>query len=228
MAPKTKQTKRDITSTGKDKQGARTKNGDKSKGISNMEMLAQERKLYLQNEYKILTEHMNTYTRMLEHYLQENRLLEKEAQQNQEDSNFYLSYITNHSWKCENLIITLNDQYHMNLSQVRKEQEKTISRYTEKEKELRDKLTSLETKCDLISKEVEDLQSVKDELEQKKKVKALEKELLATKVQHADQVHEVERKFLRAKADCETEFQQKTQVLTKTAEAAAVQSLIQY
>lgn len=231
MASKTKQMKQDTTRAGKNKQEARSKNGDISKGISDMETLVKERKLYLRKEYKILTEHMNTYMGRLEHFLQENKFLEKEAQRNQKESNAYLSYITKHSQKCQNLIITLNDQNHTDLSQVRMQKEKVISQYTEKEKEVRSALMNMETKYSLMKKEVEDLQPFQDpsvQLEQMKKIKELEKELLVTKIQHSDEMQKIKSRFLQAKADCEMDFHQKIQVLTKRAEEAAIQSLIQY
>uniref|UniRef100_A0A8C0EK95 Coiled-coil domain-containing protein 166 n=1 Tax=Bubo bubo TaxID=30461 RepID=A0A8C0EK95_BUBBB len=148
-------------SAGKNKQGVRTKNGDTSKGISDMEIRVKERKLYLQKEYKILTEHMNTYMGRMEHFLQENKFLEKEAKRNQEESNAYLSYIRKHSQKCQNLIITLNDQNHTDLSEVWMQKEKLISQYTEKEEEVRSALMNMETKYSLMNKEVEDLQPFK-------------------------------------------------------------------
>ncbi|XP_074746315.1 coiled-coil domain-containing protein 166 [Strix uralensis] len=218
-------------SAGKNKQGVRTKNGDTSKGISDMEIRVKERKLYLQKEYKILTEHMNTYMGRVEHFLQENKFLEKEAKRNQEESNAYLSYIRKHSQKCQNLIITLNDQNHTDLSEVWMQKEKLISQYTEKEEEVRSALMNMETKYSLMNKEVEDLQPFKYpslQLERMKKIKELEKELLATKIQHSDEMHEIKSRFLQAKADCETDFHQKIQVLTKRAEEAAIQSLIQH
>ncbi|XP_010300594.1 coiled-coil domain-containing protein 166 [Balearica regulorum gibbericeps] len=231
MASKTKQMKQDTTRTGKNNQGIITKNGDTSKGISDMEILVKERKLHLQKEYKILTEHMNTYMGRVEHFLQENKFLEKEAQRNREESNAYLSYITKHSQKCQNLVITLNDQNHTDLSQVWTQKEKLISQYTEKEKEVRSSLMNMETKYSIMNKEVEDLQPFKDpsvQLEQMKKIKELEKELLVTKIQHSDEMHKIKSRFLQAKADCEVDFHQKIQVLTKRAEVAAIQSLIQH
>ncbi|NWH45187.1 CC166 protein, partial [Fregata magnificens] len=231
MASKTKQMKQDTMRAGKNKPGIRTKNGDTSKGISDMEILVKERKSHLQKEYKILTEHMNTYMGRVEHFLQENKFLEKEAQRNQEENNAYLSYITKHSQKCQNLIITLNDQNYTDLSQVWVQKEKLISQYTEKEKELRSSLLNMETKYSLMNKEVEDLQPFKDpsvQLEQMKKIKELEKELLVTKIQHSDEMHKIKSRFLQAKADCEMDSHQKIQVLTKRAEAAAIQSLIQH
>ncbi|KAM6125761.1 coiled-coil domain-containing protein 166 [Pterocles gutturalis] len=231
MASKTKQTKQDSTSAGKNKQGESTKNGDTSEGTSNKETLAKERKSYLQKEYQILTEHMNTYMGRLEHFLQENKFLEKEAQRNQEESNTYLSYIKKHRQKCQNLIITLNDQNHTDLSQVREEKEQLISQYAEKEKEVRSHLTNMETKYSLMNQEVEDLEPLKYQsvqLEQTKKIKELEKELLVTKIQHSEQMHKIKSRFVQAKADCEMNCHQKIELLTKRAEEAAIQALIQH
>ncbi|KFP35169.1 Coiled-coil domain-containing protein 166, partial [Chlamydotis macqueenii] len=231
MASKTKQMKQDTIRAGKNKQGVRINNGDLSKGISNMEILDKDRKGYLQKEYQILTEHMNTYMGRVEHFLQENKLLEEKARQNQEETNAYLSYIKKHRQKCQNLIITLNDQNKTDLSQVWMQKEKVISQYTEKEKELRSSLMNVETKYSLMNKEVEDLQPFKSlsvQLEQTKKIKELEKALLVTKIQRSDEMHKIKSRFLQAKADCEMDFHQKIQVLTKRAEEAAIQSLIQH
>ncbi|XP_062426804.1 coiled-coil domain-containing protein 166 isoform X1 [Rhea pennata] len=229
MTSKKKKLKQDTTGAETNKEGLRTKNGDISKGRSPMEMLVRERKQYLQKEYKTLTEHMNTYMGRVEHFLHENDILEKEAQQNQEESNAYLSYITKYSQKCQNVIITLNDQNHTDLSQIGKQKEKLISEYTEKEKEIRNYLIDMETKYTLMNKEVEDLQPFKDlQLEQMNKIKDLEKELLVTRIQHSEQMHKIKSRFLQAKAACEAESHQKIQVQTKKAEEAAVQSLIQH
>ncbi|NXK26905.1 CC166 protein, partial [Arenaria interpres] len=231
MAPKTMQMKQDTARAGKNKQEVKTKNGDTSKEKNNTEILVEERKSYLQKEDKILTEHLNTYMGRVEHFLQENKFLEKEAQRNRDEGNVYLSYLTKHNQKCQNLIITLNEQNHTDLSQVWTQKEKLISQYTEKEKELRNSLMNMETKYSLMNKEVEDLQPFKDpsfRQEQAKKIKELEKELLVTKIQHSDEMHKIKSRFLQAKADCETDFHQKIQVLTKRAEEAAIQSLIQH
>ncbi|OPJ85840.1 mitogen-activated protein kinase 15 [Patagioenas fasciata monilis] len=112
-----------------------------------------------------------------------------------------------------------------------KEKEELISQYTEKEKEVRSRLTNVETKYSVMSKELEDLQPFRApslQLEQRKRIKELEKELLVTKVWYADQMHTIKSRFLKAKADCELDFQQKMQFLTKRAEEAAILSLIQH
>ncbi|NXI42144.1 CC166 protein, partial [Galbula dea] len=226
-ASKTKM-KQDSMRAGKNKQGEGTKNGNIFKGITDMEILVEDRRSHLQKEYKILTEHMNTYMGKVEHFLQENKFLVKEAKQNQEESNAYLSYIKKHSQKGYNLIITLNDQNHTDLSQVWMQKDKLISQYTEKEEEVRSSLLNMETKYSLMNQEAEDLQLFKHQQEQVKKIKELEKELLVTKIHHADEMHKIKSRFLQAKADYNMDFQQKIQVLTKRAEAAAIQSLIQH
>ncbi|NWW53653.1 CC166 protein, partial [Pedionomus torquatus] len=231
MSPKTKQMKQDTACAGKNKQEVKTNNGDISKGKNNTEILVEERKLYLQKEDKILTEHLDTYIGRVEHFLQENKFLEKEAQRNREEGEAYLSYLTEHNQKCQNLIITLNAQNHTDLSQVWAQKEKLISQYTEKEKELRNSLTNMETKYSLMNKEVEDLQPFNDpsfQQEQAKKIKELEKELLVTKTQHSDERHKIKSRFLQAMAACETDFHQKIQCLTKRAKEALTVSPIQH
>ncbi|XP_054241233.1 coiled-coil domain-containing protein 166 [Indicator indicator] len=215
-------------SAGKNKPRESTKNGNISTGRSDMEIPVTERKLYLEKECKILTNYINTYLGKVEQLLQENKCLEKEAKQYQEESSTYLSYIRKHRQKCQNLIITLNDQNHADLSQVWAQKETLISQYTEKEEEVRSSLTNVETKYSLTNKELEDLEPFKDKVEHTKKIEELEKELLVTKIQHADEMHRVRSGFQQAKADCELEFDQKMQVLTRTAEAAAMQALFQH
>ncbi|NWX92607.1 CC166 protein, partial [Nothoprocta ornata] len=229
MTSKKKKLKQDIVRAGTNKDGPRTKNAEISKGRSHTEALVRERKQYLQKEYETLSEHMNTYLGRVEHFLHENDILEKEAQQNQEESNAYLSYIAKHSQKYQNMIITLNDQNHTDLSQIKKQKEKLISEYAEKEKEVRNYLMDMEAKYSLMNTEVEGLRPFKDlQLEQMNKIKDLEKELLVTKIQHSEQMHKIKGKFLQAKAACEAECHQRIQFLTKKAEEAAVQSLIQH
>lgn len=193
-----------------------------------METLVKERKSYLQKENEILTEHLNTYMGKVEHLLQENRFLQKEAKRNQEESKAYLSYLTKHLQQYPGLLTTLNDQNHTDLSHVSQQKKELISEYTEKEKEVRSSLVNVETEYSLLNKEVEDLQASQEQLEQTKKIKELEKELLVTKIHHSDETRNIKSSFLKAKADCKRDIHRKIQVLSKRAEAEAKQSLIQH
>ncbi|XP_068017276.1 coiled-coil domain-containing protein 166 [Melanerpes formicivorus] len=220
--------KQDTMSAVKSKPGESTKKENTSTGTSDMGMPVTERKLYLEKECKILTNYINTYLGKVEQLLQENKCLEKEAKQYQEESSAYLSYIRKRKQKCQNLIITLNDQNHIDLSQVWAQRETLISQYTAKEEEVRSTLTNLETEYSLTIKELEDLEPFKDKVEHTKKIEELEKKLLVAKIQHADEMHKVRSGFQQAKADCELQLHQRMQVLTRTAEEAAMQALLQH
>ncbi|XP_067416138.1 coiled-coil domain-containing protein 166 [Emydura macquarii macquarii] len=229
MASKKKKQEQKAKDFGKSKQGTNRKEGDISKARSSTEPFVKEREQYLQEEYKILTEHVNMYMKRVDHFLWENEFLDKEAQKIQEDSKAYVTYITKHTQKCQNAIITLNDQNHFDLAQVRKQKEELTSQYTDKQKEVRNQLMEMETKHSLMNKEVEDLQPFKDlQLEQLSRIKELEKELLITKIQHSEQMHKVKSRFLQAKAEYEQDSHQKFQSLAKRAEEEAVRSLIQH
>ncbi|KFO80135.1 Coiled-coil domain-containing protein 166, partial [Cuculus canorus] len=224
MASKTKQMKEDTTRAGEEQQRARTKNEDQSKETSDVEVLAQERKSCLQKESKILNELMNTYMGRAESLMQENKFLEKEGNRIQKESDAYLSYTTKRSQKRENLVITLNDQNHIRLSQA----QKLTSQCAAKEGEVRRALKEMETKFYLMNEEVEDLRRLigpSTQLERTKRIEELEKELQVTKIECADKMREIWSEFLRDKAACEMDCRQKIQVLTQRAEAAAKQCL---
>ncbi|XP_031465516.1 coiled-coil domain-containing protein 166 [Phasianus colchicus] len=235
MASKAKQSKQDSVGAGKNKE-VRTGNKEELQGIksgdaskSAVEALVRERNSYLQKECEVLAEHMDTYVRRVERFLRENRFLEEEAKRNRRESNVYLSYLSKHSQKCQNLLITLSEQNEADLSRVQQQKEELVSQYAEKEKQVRNCLTEMEAKYSLMRDEVEDLQPFKDlQLEQTKKIKELEKELLVTKIRHSEEMHKIKSRFLQAKADREEDSRQKILLLAKRAEEAAIQSLMQH
>ncbi|NXN97432.1 CC166 protein, partial [Rhinopomastus cyanomelas] len=228
MASEKIQKKQGTMRPAKGKEEVRTKNENLPKEVSDMETIAKEDTSHLQKEYKILNEYMNTYMGEVEHLLQENKRLEKEAQQCQRETKAYLSYPTKHSEKYQDLIVTTNDQNHADLSQARLQKEKVISQYTEKEEKVRGLLMDVEKKYSLMSKEAEELQHFKNQLEHAKKIRELEKKLLVTKIQHSEEMQKIKQRFLQATADCEMAFHQKTQALTKRAEEAAIETLIEH
>ncbi|XP_077207343.1 coiled-coil domain-containing protein 166 [Paroedura picta] len=207
------------------------KSKDKKGKAGNVAMApyVSEREQYLQKEYAILTEHVETYTQRVKHFQGENAFLDKEAQQIRENNKAYLSYLNKRTLRCQTAIVTLNDQNRSDLAQVRKQKEQLISQYTDKEKEVKSQLIEMETKYSLMNKEVEELQPFKElQVEQLSRIRELEKELLAMKIQHSEQMHKVKSQFLQQKAEYEMESQQKVQALAKLAEKEAVRSLIQH
>ncbi|XP_066479130.1 coiled-coil domain-containing protein 166 [Tiliqua scincoides] len=188
-----------------------------------------EREIFLQKEYAVLTEHINTYTQRVRHFQWDNEHLDKEAQQIREISKAYLSYLLKRSLRCQNTIISLNDQNRADLAQIRKEKAELTSQYAAQEKGLQSQLFLLESKFLVLNREVEAMQPWKDlQFQQLTRIRELEKELLVMKVQYMEQMHKVKSRFLQQKAEYEMESQHKIQALAKLAEKEAVRSLIQH
>ncbi|XP_061463292.1 coiled-coil domain-containing protein 166 [Rhineura floridana] len=219
MAPKKKPLK--VKKKGKPK--------DAAKGQTSALPYVSEREQYLQKEYAILTEHIKTYTQHVRHFQWENKFLDKEAQQIREISRVYISYLNRRTLRCQNAIISLNDQNLSDLAQIRKQKAELTSQYLEKEKEVRHQLIEMETKLSLINKEIEAMKPYQElQLEQLTRIRELEKELLVMKVQHTEQMHKVKSQFLQQTAEYEMQSQQKVQALARLAEKEAVRSLIQH
>ncbi|KAJ7338292.1 hypothetical protein JRQ81_011066 [Phrynocephalus forsythii] len=202
---------------------------DAVKGTISTLPYVSEKEKYLQKEYTILTEHVRMYTERARHFQWENEFLDKEAQKIRETSKVYLSYLTRRTLRCQNAIISLNDQNRADLAEVRSQKEELISHYTEKEKEVRHELMEMEAKLSLMNKEIEALQPWQElQVLQLARIRELEKELLVMRVQHTEQMHKMKSEFLQLTAEYEMASQQKVQSLAKLAEKEAVRSLIQH
>ncbi|NXY66995.1 CC166 protein, partial [Callaeas wilsoni] len=206
-----------------------SKDGEAPKEISDMETPAQERKLYLQEECRILTEHVDMYLGRAEQLLQGNKCLEREAQGTQKQSQAYLSCGAKRSQDPPDMVITLNDQNCQDLAQIQAQKEELIPRYAGKEQEVRSALRDTEAEASLLDTELEELEPYRDlSLQAEQKVKTLEKELRVTRIRCAEETHAIRSRFLQEKADCEQEFHQRMQELTWRAEEVALQALIQH
>ncbi|XP_008121680.2 coiled-coil domain-containing protein 166 [Anolis carolinensis] len=187
------------------------------------------REKYLRQECATLSEHIDLYTQRMKDFEGQNEGLDKEAREIRENNKAYLSYLAKRTLRCQDAIITLNDQNRSELTQVLKQKEELTSQYTDKEKEVRSQLIEMETKYSLMNKEVEELKPFKElQAEQLARIRELERELLAMKIHHSEQMHLVKSRFLQQKAEYEAESQQKVQALAKRAEKEAVRSLIQH
>ncbi|NXB05984.1 CC166 protein, partial [Cnemophilus loriae] len=205
------------------------KDGEAPKETSDEENPIQERKLYLQEECRTLTEHLDTYLGRAEQLLQGNKRLEKEAQGTQEQSQAYLSCAAKLSQDPPDMVITLNDQNCRDLAQIQVQKEELIPRYAGKEQEVRSTLKDTEAEASLLDVELEELEPYKElSVQAEQKVKALEKELRVTRIRCAEETHAIRSRFLQEKADCEQEFHQRMQELTWRAEEVALQALIQH
>ncbi|ETE62397.1 Coiled-coil domain-containing protein, partial [Ophiophagus hannah] len=200
-----------------------------AKQQSTSEQFFTEREQHLKKEYATLTEYIKNYSDRVDRFQDENELLDKEAQEIRENSKAYLTYLAKRTLLCQNAIITLNDQNRSDLASVLKQKDELISQYKDREKEVRSQLIEMETKYSLMNKEVDDLRPFKElQSDQLSRIWELEKDLLAMKIHHSEQMHTVKSQFLQKKAEYEMESQQRVQALAKKAEKEAVRSLIQH
>ncbi|NXL81077.1 CC166 protein, partial [Leptocoma aspasia] len=207
----------------------KSKDEEAHQETSEVEDPVRERKLYLQEELRILTQNLDTYLGRAEQLLQGCKRLEKEAQGTQEQSQSYRSCGAKLSQDPPDMIITLNDQNCQDLARIRAQKEELVPRYAGKEQEVRNALKDTEAEASRLDTELEELEPYKEQkVQAEQKLKALEKELRVTRIRCAEETHATRRRFLQQKADCEQEFHQRMQQLTWGAEEVALQALIQH
>ncbi|NXS29019.1 CC166 protein, partial [Pomatostomus ruficeps] len=221
--------KEEPVTAGKNKRGMGSKDGEVPKETSDTENAPQERKLHLQEERGILTQHLDTYLGRAEQLLRENKRLEKEAQETQEQSQALLSCGAQRSQDPPGVIITLNDRNRRDLAQIRAQEEQLVPRYAGREQEARSSLRDTEAEASLLDAELQELEPYRElSVQAERRVKQLEKELRVTRIRCAEETHKARSRFLQDKAACEQEFQRRMQQLTWRAEEVAFQALIQH
>ncbi|XP_027572978.1 coiled-coil domain-containing protein 166 [Pipra filicauda] len=221
--------KEDPVAAGKTKEGTRSKDGETSPEISDVENLLRERKLFLQEECGTLTEHLDTYLGRTEQLLRESKALEEAARGTREQSQTFLSCGAKLGRERRDLLLTLNERNRRDLAQSQARRERLIPQYAGKEQELTSSLRDTEAEASLLDTELEELEPYKEVLARsEQRVKELEQESLGTRIRCAEETRNVKSRFLREKADCERELRRRMQRLTWRAEEVALRALIQH
>lgn len=206
-----------------------SKDAEAPEETTEMEDPVRERKLFLQEELRTVTQHLDTYLSRAQQLLQASKLLEKEAQGIREQSQRYLSCGAKLSRDPPGMVITLSQQNCQDLAQIRAQQEQLVPQYAGKEQEVRSALRDTEAEASLLDTELGQLEPCKEQkVRAEQKVKALERELRLTRIRCAEETHDIRSRFRQDKAQCEQSFQQRMQELTWGAEEVALQALIQH
>ncbi|XP_064562905.1 coiled-coil domain-containing protein 166 [Zonotrichia leucophrys gambelii] len=188
-----------------------------------------ERKLYLQGECRIISQHLDTYMARAEQVLQASKQLEKEAQRTEEQSQSYLSCGEKLSQDPPGMIITLSDHHRQELARIQAHKEELVPRYEGKEQEVRSVLEETEAEASRMDTELQQLEPYKQQkVQAEQRLKALERELRVTRIRCAEETHAVRSRFLQDKAECEQQFQRRMQQLTWGAQEVAMKALIQH
>ncbi|XP_030051392.1 coiled-coil domain-containing protein 121 [Microcaecilia unicolor] len=187
-----------------------------------------EKEALLQQEYDKLTAEFECLRKKMDLLRNENEFLQKEAQQIRVDSQEYMSYMSKRTQKRQSAIITLSDQNKKELEKIEKQKEELQFQFRAKEEELRKNLLQKESELLRINKDIADLQSVKDlQQEQQSRIKELEREVMASRGKHIQNLLQIKSSFLQEKAAFENGTQQQMLTLTKQAQEEAMCSMIQ-
>ncbi|XP_030076302.1 coiled-coil domain-containing protein 166 [Microcaecilia unicolor] len=188
-----------------------------------------EKEEYLENEYRILTEHLAMMRKRVRHFQQDNDFLEQEAKRVQEENKIFATYMAKRSQKMDDSIIRLSDYNRHMLKEIRSEKAELLAKFKEKENQLRSQLLEKQMQFSAMSKEVEELQPFKElQAEQNSRIKELELEVLSMWVMHADNVQQVKSKFMQDKAAYEKESRHKVQLLSRKSAMEAGYSLAKH
>ncbi|XP_053414470.1 coiled-coil domain-containing protein 166 [Nycticebus coucang] len=186
-----------------------------------------ERAQYLRREYAMLSEQLEACEERVDQVLQENAFLDREALRLREENKLYANYVSARAQRCAHAIVRLDQQNHMDLTQIRWQRAELVALYGGREDGVRAQLLEMESRAAQMARQVQELQPYKElQLEQLARIRALERELLHMRVEHTQLLHRVKRRFLEDKAAFEREARQCVQSLARRAEREATRALI--
>ncbi|KAB0363974.1 hypothetical protein FD754_008130 [Muntiacus muntjak] len=204
--------------------GARRRGAAAGKGA---EPPLSERGQYLQREHKLLSEELDACKQLDDQLRQENDLLDSEAARLSEENRFYASYASTRAQRRANSIVTLEEQNRVDLSQIHRQRAELASIYRAREDGLRAQQLEMEARAAQMAQQVQELQPYKElQLEHLAGIRALERELLHTRVEHTQLLDRVKQQFLEDKAAFEREARQRVQSLAQRAEREAARALL--
>ncbi|GCB78567.1 hypothetical protein scyTo_0020122, partial [Scyliorhinus torazame] len=122
---------------------------------------ATERIVTLQNEYDEIVKELKQMKLKIYNLRKENEFLEKEAQQTRLETHEYIVQMSKRTDKRQHQIITLNDQNHQNLEEIRNAKEKLVAGFEAHKQELEMAQADKENELIELKKEIEDLEEYK-------------------------------------------------------------------
>ncbi|XP_067836191.1 coiled-coil domain-containing protein 166 [Heptranchias perlo] len=190
---------------------------------------ASERIVMLQSEYDEIVNELKQLKLKIYHLRQENEFLEREAQQTRLETQEYIVQMAKRTEKRQNQIITLSDQNHKNMEEIRKAKEKILTEFETQKQEL--EITQIEKETELvqINKEIEGLEEYKVLRQQQlARISELDKEVMTARAKHSHSLHSIKLNFIKEKADYKQNAKKMVKLLEKEANREAVCCLIEH
>lgn len=193
------------------------------------ESTEQQREMLLQREYDTLTENLCTLKRRVEQLRKENEFLQNEVDQTRKENVEYISYLSKKAEKRQNAIVTLNDQSHQELEELRRQRQNMQDKHEEKTNELQKEILQMENQLAKLNIEIADLKEVKTlQQQQSCRITELERELTALQCHHSKTLVDLKADFIRKKKSLEQQAEDKVQALTISANKEASHDVRSY
>ncbi|XP_074845271.1 coiled-coil domain-containing protein 166-like [Carettochelys insculpta] len=184
---------------------------------------ASREELLLQQEYNHLCKELEDLKGTRVQLREENEFLQQEAEHLRAESQAFMCYVAKRAQRCQDAIISVNDQNKQTIEEIRKEQQELLTLYQRKEAALREQLLHKEGELLHLNKEVEGLWDIQAlQQEQAARIRELQEELVATKQQYVQHLQETKNHFLQEKAALEQKSQQQVLCLVQQAQEVAV------
>ncbi|XP_048392106.1 coiled-coil domain-containing protein 166 [Stegostoma tigrinum] len=204
----------------------------KSKAVGmELEVLtaAAERIVTLQNEYDEMVKELKQLKLKIYDLRKENEFLEKEAQQTRLETHEYIVQMSKRTEKRQNQIITLNDQNHQNLEEIRNAKERILAEFEVQKQELEMEQVEKENELLQLKKEIEDLGEYKELREQQlARISELDNLVMDARAKHSQCVHDLKLNFNKEKAEYKQNARRMVKQLEKDANKEAVCCLIEH
>ncbi|XP_067406669.1 coiled-coil domain-containing protein 121 [Emydura macquarii macquarii] len=187
---------------------------------------ASREELLLQQEYSRLCKELEDVKGTRVQLREENKFLQQEAQHLRAESQAFMCYVSKRAQRCQDAIISLNDQNKQALEEIRRQQQELLTHYQRKEAALQEQLLHKEGELLRLTREVEGLWEIQAlQQEQAARIRELQGELLATRQQHTQHLQETKSCFLQEKAAYEQKSQQQVLRLVQQAQEVAVRCM---
>uniref|UniRef100_UPI00398E689B coiled-coil domain-containing protein 166 n=1 Tax=Pristiophorus japonicus TaxID=55135 RepID=UPI00398E689B len=190
---------------------------------------ATERIVLLQNEYDGIVKQHKQMKLKINNLRQENEFLEKEAQQTRLETQEYLAQMAKRTEKRQNQIISLNDQNHKYLEEIREEKEKIMTDFEIQKQELETLQMDKEKELLQLNNDIKELKEYKDlRQEQLARITELDKELMVARANHSQRLHDIKSNFNKDKAEYKQNTKRRVKLLESEANREAVCCLIKH
>ncbi|KAL0969939.1 hypothetical protein UPYG_G00234840 [Umbra pygmaea] len=213
----------------KKKRESPRKQHEEGPGVDGSENTVCDRESLLQREYDNLTDTFNNLKRKVEKLRCENEFLQNETDQTRMESHEYMSYMSKHTQKRQNAIITLSDQNQQELEALKRQREESLEKYQEQANELKKEILEKEKELALLNIEIAELGEFKKlQQQQLGRIAELEREVSSMHGRHCESLQALKSGFLREKERHETQANNKVQGLALIANREATSCLLSY